>query len=86
MWVANLMNRGGDDMGSASSTGFQNGINKKKAWMKETVVSEITGISVSTLRKNRFNRRGIPYTKIGRSVFYDYDDIVNFMESHKILS
>ena len=80
------MNRGGDDMESTSSTGFQNGIDKKKEWIKETVVSEITGISVSTLRKNRLNMKGIPYIKIGRSVFYDYDDVIDFMENHKILS
>jgi len=49
---------------------------------KET--SELTGIAVSTLEHNRFNRVGIPYIKIGKSIRYKHDDIVKYIEEHRI--
>jgi hypothetical protein len=53
-------------------------------YLNEVQVAEITGRALSTLRNERFCRRGIRYIKIGRSVRYDYTDVVRYMESHKI--
>ena len=53
-------------------------------YLTEIEVSRITRISVQTLRNDRFNRRNIPYYKIGRSVRYSWIDVVNFMEKRKI--
>jgi len=53
-------------------------------YLTEVQVSEITGIALSTLRNQRFNRTGIPYCKIGRSVRYNLNDVIEYMESHKI--
>jgi hypothetical protein len=39
---------------------------------------------VQTLRNDRHLGRGIPYVKFGRSVSYSVDDIIDFMESHKV--
>ncbi len=60
---------------------------KEKAhqYVTEVVTSEITGISIQKLRNDRWLRRGIPYVKVGRSVRYAVDDIVDFMNSHKIV-
>lgn len=55
-----------------------------KKYLKENEVSEITGRALSTLRNDRFNGVGIHYCKIGSSVRYDYEDVIEYMEGHKI--
>jgi len=54
-------------------------------YIDEKVVSEITGRALPTLRNDRHNRRGLPYSKFGRSVRYSLEDVVDFMESKKIV-
>jgi predicted DNA-binding transcriptional regulator AlpA len=53
-------------------------------YLREDEVSKITSRALSTLRNERFNRKGIPYVKVGRSVRYSYEDVVQFMEQRKI--
>ncbi|MCA9735451.1 MAG: helix-turn-helix domain-containing protein [Deferribacteres bacterium] len=53
-------------------------------YLPEKEVSKITGIALSTLRNDRFYGRGIPYVKIRRSVRYDLQDVIKFMNAHKI--
>lgn len=54
-------------------------------WQTEKEVSKMTGISVSTLQKQRFFGRGIPYCKVGaKSVRYNLQDVVDYMEAQKI--
>ncbi len=54
-------------------------------YLGEKEVSRITGRALQTLRNDRFNSRGIPYTKFSRSVRYSLDDVIQFMESRKII-
>ena len=54
-------------------------------YIDEKVVSKITGRALPTLRNDRHNRRGLPYSKFGRSVRYDLSDVIEFMESRKIV-
>lgn len=56
----------------------------EKKYINEKKVSEITGLALPTLRNDRSTTRRIPYIKIGRSVRYDLQDVIAFMESHKI--
>lgn len=57
----------------------------KKPYLNEFEVSSITGRAVSTLRNDRFLRRGIPYLKISkRSIRYRTPAVLNFMESRPI--
>jgi predicted DNA-binding transcriptional regulator AlpA len=56
----------------------------KNRYLSENKVKEITGIALSTLRNHRSLRKGIPYSKIFRSVKYSRADVLDFMESHKI--
>jgi predicted DNA-binding transcriptional regulator AlpA len=58
----------------------------EKKYIDERKVSEITGLALPTLRNDRSTQRRIPYIKIGRSVRYSLDDVIAFMESHKIQS
>ena len=53
-------------------------------YVTEKYVAELTGIALSTLRNDRFHKRGIPYIKFRRSVRYDLREVIEFMESHKI--
>jgi hypothetical protein len=55
-------------------------------YLKEEEVSEITGLALSTLRNNRSKRCGIPFIKIGRSIRYNFEDVVIFMESKRIIT
>ena len=56
----------------------------KTRYIDEREVSRITGRALPTLRNDRFNRRGITYVKLGRSVKYRLADVLEFMESRKI--
>ena len=53
-------------------------------YLTEKEVAEITGRALSTLRNERFQGKGIPYIKIGKSVRYKYDDVIEFMEARRI--
>jgi len=55
-----------------------------KQYVNEHKVAKSTGFAVQTLRNWRHQRRGFAYTKIGRSIRYDMEDVVKFMDARKI--
>ena len=56
----------------------------RPAYITEVQVSQITGRALSTLRNERARGKGIPYIKVGRSVRYSLEDVIEYMESRKI--
>jgi hypothetical protein len=52
--------------------------------LSEKQLSEISGIAVSTLQNDRATKRRISYVKVGRSVRYRLDDVITYMEAHRI--
>ena len=57
----------------------------KKPYLNEMEVAAITGRAISTLRNERFMRKGLPYYKIGgRSIRYKVEDVISYMEGRKI--
>jgi predicted DNA-binding transcriptional regulator AlpA len=54
-------------------------------FITETEVAGITGLSVQTLRNWRFIGKGFAYVKAGRSVRYQYQDVIAYMEDRRIL-
>jgi predicted DNA-binding transcriptional regulator AlpA len=58
--------------------------NNQNKYLNEKEVKEITGIALSTLRNHRSLGKGIPYSKIYRSIKYSLSDVNEFMESRKI--
>ena len=58
---------------------------EEKKFINENQVSGITGLSVPTLRNWRFQGKGIPYVKAGRSVRYQYQDVIAYMEARRVL-
>ena len=53
-------------------------------YLSEKEVAQIIGCTLSTLRNHRHLGRGLPYVKNGRSVRYNHDDVIGFMEGRKI--
>jgi predicted DNA-binding transcriptional regulator AlpA len=59
-------------------------VSVRSRWISEKDVAKIMSISVSTLRAHRFLRKGVPYSKIGRSVRYAMSDVLDYMENNRI--
>ena len=55
-----------------------------KKYLTEQEVAQITGRAVQTLRNERFLKKGFPFIKIGKSVRYSLQDVIDFMEKRKI--
>ncbi len=57
----------------------------EKPYLNEKEVALITGRALSTLRNERFLRKGLPYLKVaGRSIRYKTEDVIKFMEGCRI--
>jgi hypothetical protein len=63
--------------------------NQKHQYLTEREVSALTRISLQTLRNERCKGKGIPYVKLGTSrrssVRYCLEDVLAFMESHRVV-
>ena len=55
-------------------------------WINEKEVAEMTGWAVQTLRNDRCKCKGIPYSKVGASIRYKVEDVIFFMEGHRIIT
>lgn len=58
---------------------------KPKKWLRSKEVCKMLGISPGTLQNFRINGL-IPHSKIGGTLFYDYDEIVKILNDNKSLS
>lgn len=57
----------------------------KKPYLNEFEAAEMTGRAISTLRNERFLRRGLPYLRVAkRTIRYKLTDVIAFMESRRI--
>lgn len=52
-------------------------------YITESEVSFLTGISAGTLRNWRWQRKGIPFLKIGRLVRYELKQVIDYIEDHQ---
>lgn len=50
----------------------------------ENEVAAITTLSVKTLQRDRFHRKGLPYIKMTRRVGYLGRDILDYIENSRI--
>ena len=55
-----------------------------KKFLSEKQLAEQLGISVYVLRNDRWSRKGFPYFKIGGSIRYALEDVVEHREKHAI--
>jgi len=57
----------------------------EKPYLTEKDVATVTGRALSTLRNERFMRKGLPYLKVGgRSIRYKNEDVRSYMEGRRI--
>ena len=59
-------------------------VETEKKWINEKEVSAITGKALPTLRNHRFLGRGLPYSKVLKSIRYFLPDVVSFMSSRRV--
>ena len=52
--------------------------------LTETQVAELVGCSLSRLRQDRHQARGLAYVKWGRSVRYLWEDVHKYLKNHRI--
>ena len=57
-----------------------NTVNKK--WLKTSQVKELLNISSGTLKNLRVTEQ-LPYSKLGGTLFYDLDDIMEILNQNK---
>ncbi len=62
---------------TAKAIGAQN-------WIDEHQTAHLLACSLSKLRQDRHKCRGIPYTKLGRSVRYSLLDIQSYMTKNRV--
>ncbi|MFN8262610.1 MAG: helix-turn-helix domain-containing protein [Chitinophagales bacterium] len=55
---------------------------ENKKWLKSADVRKMLSISPGTLQNLRVSRV-LPFTKIGGTVFYDYNDVMKVMQKNK---
>ena len=59
-----------------------NGKQENKKWLKSADVRKMLNISPGTLQNLRVSRV-LPFTKVGGTVFYDYNDVMKVMQKNK---
>jgi predicted site-specific integrase-resolvase len=52
--------------------------------LRETQAAEKLGVAVQTLRNWRHVRRGPAYIKFGRNVRYREEDLLDYIDKHRI--
>ena len=57
----------------------------RKEYLTEREVSQLTGRALSTLRNDRQTGNGFPFVKWGRFIRYPKKDVIEFMESRKVI-
>ena len=56
----------------------------KQLFYNEKEISQITGLSVKRLQLDRHRRQGLPYHKLGRSIRYKLDEVLERLDMNKI--
>ncbi len=59
-----------------------NGKTKQKKWLKSVDVRKMLSISPGTLQNLRVNGT-LPYTKLGKTIYYEYKDVIAILEKNK---
>jgi len=55
---------------------------EQKKWLKSADVREMLNISPGTLQNLRVNGT-LPFTKMGKTMYYEYDDVIKILTQNK---
>ncbi len=58
------------------------GKTEQKKWLKSVDVRKMLSISPGTLQNLRVNGT-LPYTKLGKTIYYEYKDVIAILEKNK---
>ncbi len=53
-------------------------------YLTDKQVAQMTGKAVQTLRNERYKRTGINFIRMGGAVRYDIQDVIKYMNDHKV--
>lgn len=56
----------------------------KQRYLTDKQVAELIGQAVQSLKNDRCNGVGLPYVKLKKTVRYDYQDVIEYMEKRKV--
>jgi len=59
-------------------------VTNEHVFIKDTKVSEITDIALQTLRNYRHKGIGPNFIRVGRSVRYSLQDVLDYMDARKV--
>lgn len=62
---------------------LEQGHGPEKSWMSGDETCKLLRISKRTLQNYR-DKRVIPFSQIGRKIYYKYSDIVEYLEMHYV--
>ena len=57
-----------------------------EAFFNQETIAPVTNKSIKTLEADRWRGKGIPYRKIGSRVLYQKRDVINWLESHAVVT
>jgi len=57
-----------------------------EAFFGQETIAPVTNKSIKTLESNRWRGFGIPYRKIGGRVLYQKRDVIDWLESHELVT
>ena len=60
-------------------------MNITKKLLSDKDVEVLYGLNARTLQRNRVDKIGIPYHKIGKLVKYHVDDIEKYLEQNRVV-
>ena len=53
--------------------------------LSEKNLAKLLDLTVAKLRRDRFEKRGLPYTKIRKAVRYDLEKVKKFLEENSVV-
>ncbi|NCT56937.1 MAG: DNA-binding protein [Legionella sp.] len=57
-----------------------------EAFFGQETIAPVTNKSIKTLESDRWRGRGIPYRKVSGRVLYQKRDVINWLESHALVT
>lgn len=58
----------------------------EEAYFNQFTIAPVTGRTSKTLECDRWKKCGIPFRKVGGRILYKKSDVINFLESHALVT
>lgn len=61
-------------------------LSPEEAYFNQFTIAPVTGRTPKTLECDRWKKCGIPFRKVGGRILYKKSDVINFLESHVLVT